>query len=412
VIPSARRARRSVRTLLHAALLVGGSVVGFQDGGAQDVRPGIRVPGFPYDAGASFLAATQRLDLRRLTLAVDGALASPARRPVALGGGVLAGWSLLPAMGLSLFGRLRAYGAGAEATDPFRGTEAGGVLRLTRSTLEAWVSWTLVRPGGALPGRSSKRSVAGVRWSPGASAVGLVLSGTAFRDSTAFPHDTVFVVAGYPFTSHRQRVAVAGFRYLDAEAVADVALGPASLGAALGGRVGDTRVAGEAWGRLFATVSLPVPGLGVQLSGGVRPAVPERSLPRARFVALGLSWIPWGHVSLAASPAALARAKLREGTAPVLEVSGEADGSTRTLVLRNVSAASVALMGDFTDWEPLPLSPTGDGSWSAPAHLRSGTYHYLLSLDGGPWSVPEGLPTARGDFGREIGVLVVREAGD
>ncbi len=350
----------------------------------------------------------------RLSFAVDGLVASPDRRAPALGGGALARYDLVPSEGLSLLAHVGAFGIGSAATNPFTGIEAGGELHLSRSTLEAWLSWTLDRPTGDRPGRSAQRTAAGLIWSPGRAALGATLSGTVFHDSTAVPFDTVFTVAGYAFTSHRARPALARFRYVDAEASADVALGPIRLGAAIGRRIGGTGTGSEAWGRVRSAVPLPVAGLSIELSGGIRPALPERALPRARFVGVGLRWSPGTRAASIApgSAEALERAERRRDSAPVLEVVRGADGAASRLVLRHVPADDVDIMGDFTDWVPVTLRPNGADTWSTAIDLRPGTWAYLLRIDGGPWAVPEGLPAVRGDFGRETGILVVRPDRD
>ena len=92
----------------------------------------------------------------------------------------------------------------------------------------------------------------------------------------------------------------------------------------------------------------------------------------------------------------------------MLEVVRGADGAESRLVLRHVPADYVDIMGDFTDWEPVALQSNGADTWSTAIDLRPGTWAYLLRIDGGPWAVPEGLPAARGDFGRETGILVGR----
>jgi hypothetical protein len=76
-------------------------------------------------------------------------------------------------------------------------------------------------------------------------------------------------------------------------------------------------------------------------------------------------------------------------------------------VLRNVPASSVEVMGDFTGWEPMVLTPAEDGTWSRPMEIEPGVYHYLLRLDHGSWALPRGLPSTRGDFGRDEGILFV-----
>ncbi|RLE31277.1 hypothetical protein DRJ54_00810 [Candidatus Acetothermia bacterium] len=46
-------------------------------------------------------------------------------------------------------------------------------------------------------------------------------------------------------------------------------------------------------------------------------------------------------------------------------------------------AQSVAVVGDFSAWEPIPLSdPDGDGIWTAVLDLPPGRYEYAFVVDG------------------------------
>lgn len=416
-MPTLSRAAPSARALLLIALgaLVGaaphpgGARLAAQDTPAGVGLPGLDLPGFPHGAGASFLSVGRRFRMGPLALAVSGLLASPDRRAPALGGTASLGYLFLPGPGISLRGTVGGYGAGSGSTDPYHGTEVAGGLWVSRPTLDAWVSWTHLSAAGRLYAPAAGRTAAGVLWRPGFATLGAVLSGTAFRDSVLVRHDTVFVVAGFPFTSHRYRLETVGFRYVDAEAQATVPVGSLSLGIALGERIGDSGVRGETWARASSSFPLPAPGLRAEVSAGVRPAVPERALPRARYVSLGFRWSPAPKKVAVPDPSdRSALAELQAQTVPVLEVTDGSDGSAHMLILRNVAASSVELMGDFTDWEAVTLTPSDRTTWSTPVKLKPGTYHYLLRLDGRPWSVPEGLPTVRGDFGPETGVLVVR----
>lgn len=396
------RSARILLTVAAAPILVPTTVAG------QDRPVGVALPGFPYEAGASFLAVQRPVSLGRVTLDLDGLLASRELSAPAVGAGVRAHWRVLPGPGLTLLGGLSTYGIGSPSSDPFRGTQAGGELHLTRPTVEAWLSWTLMHTERVLPTRWARRTEAGLLWRPGPAVFGVTVSGTAFRDSAAVAYDTVFTVAGYPFRSRRLRSVETTLRYADAEASADLALGPASLGVVLGVRTGDAGGSGEGWARIRSSVPLPVAGLRLEVSGGVRPALPERAIPRARFLSAGFRWYPASRdASPAQGPEAVARARRVMENAPVLEVVAGPDGAPGTLVLRNVTASSVEISGDFTDWEPLALTPEGEATWSRPIEIGPGVYHYLLRLDQGRWALPRGLPSTRGDFGQDEGVLLV-----
>ena len=84
-----------------------------------------------------------------------------------------------------------------------------------------------------------------------------------------------------------------------------------------------------------------------------------------------------------------------------------ADGDTREIRVRAPGAASVEIMGDFTDWNAVRLMPDGSGWWSARLPIKPGIHEMNMRMDGGSWTVPAGLPKKSDEFGGSVGVLVV-----
>lgn len=57
--------------------------------------------------------------------------------------------------------------------------------------------------------------------------------------------------------------------------------------------------------------------------------------------------------------------------------------SPNLFVIAAPGARSVAVVGDFSAWQPLPLSdPDGDGIWTASIPLPPGRYEYAFLVDG------------------------------
>ena len=80
-------------------------------------------------------------------------------------------------------------------------------------------------------------------------------------------------------------------------------------------------------------------------------------------------------------------------------------------VLLQPGAASVAVVGDFNDWDPsadpLVPGPTG-GLWVATIPLAPGRHRYAFVVDGRRWVPDPGAPRAAGDdFGTPSSVLTV-----
>ena len=136
--------------------------------------------------------------------------------------------------------------------------------------------------------------------------------------------------------------------------------------------------------------------------GGREPAQPTRGLPARSYASLGLMlayWpIPRGIVPVE-TPASLVHAfELRPaGTA------------LQRLTARIGGVESVEIMGDFTDWTPVPLIRRGRDLWELLIPLNPGVHQINLRIDGGQWIAPPGVPTIKDGFNGEVGVLVVRQ---
>lgn len=139
--------------------------------------------------------------------------------------------------------------------------------------------------------------------------------------------------------------------------------------------------------------------LGLLASGGYQP--PDRSLrtPGGRFFRLGLS-------------AALPRGR-REAAAPAVPRRSEVElkvlpGGFLELLIAAPHSTEVELMGDFTDWLPVPLTRADAGRWRLRLRIPPGIYGVNVRYDRGAWVVPAGLPKTKDEFGGETGLLVVR----
>lgn len=97
---------------------------------------------------------------------------------------------------------------------------------------------------------------------------------------------------------------------------------------------------------------------------------------------------------------------------PIAEVSNDdpASGVRRVRFALTVKADSVALVGDFTSWEPTQMRRAGRQGWVLERRIRPGVYRFAFLVDGA-WHVPEGQPGAVDDgFGQKNLILVVPES--
>jgi len=123
---------------------------------------------------------------------------------------------------------------------------------------------------------------------------------------------------------------------------------------------------------------------------------PIRVPPLAAAAALAL--VVWAGVSLVAG-----------GPATGSDVA--ADGHVHVqFVITAPEAGSVALAGDFNEWDPsIELSdPDLDGVWSARVALEAGVHEYMFVIDGTEWRPdPHALSWTDDGFGRRNSVLAV-----
>ena len=82
-------------------------------------------------------------------------------------------------------------------------------------------------------------------------------------------------------------------------------------------------------------------------------------------------------------------------------------GPTR-FALRAPDASEVAIIGDFTDWQAIPLTAR-HGRWEVELDLSPGQYAYQYVVDGVPLTPPEATRTRPDGFGGINGVIDVSE---
>lgn len=71
-------------------------------------------------------------------------------------------------------------------------------------------------------------------------------------------------------------------------------------------------------------------------------------------------------------------------------------------------AQSVALIGDFNDWQPTPMvKDTASGGWTVSIPLPVGRHQYQFLLDGTRHVTDPTAPMASGDFGSPNSVVTV-----
>ncbi len=86
------------------------------------------------------------------------------------------------------------------------------------------------------------------------------------------------------------------------------------------------------------------------------------------------------------------------------------DTTVVQFVLVAPGAASVALVGDFNDWDTTttPMRPVRSGGlWSVTIPLAAGRHRYAFLVDGSRWLADPSAPRAPDDFGTPSSVVTV-----
>jgi hypothetical protein len=130
---------------------------------------------------------------------------------------------------------------------------------------------------------------------------------------------------------------------------------------------------------------------------------------------------PLGALALAAGLAGVVTLAARRdepvaaGAAAAATAPASAAARNMEFIFVNASASSVAIVGDFNDWEeggsPLHRVSDKEGVWAITIPLAPGRYHYTFVVDGTEWVAdPQAPRTLEDDFGRPNSVITVGDA--
>lgn len=192
-------------------------------------------------------------------------------------------------------------------------------------------------------------------------------------------------------------------RYTDAQISASLNLPRIDLNASAGLRSGSRlpTLGGTAksWGSLSVTAWM-LSRVALVASAGTYPVDLTQGFPGGRFASVS---VRFGSRRYEPSAGAVMEAVPRKG----FEVR-RIDARTRELRVRAPSANTVEVMGDFTEWRPVSLHSEQNGWWTVQLTVNPGIHELNVRIDGGPWTVPQGLPRKSDEFGSSVGVLVIQ----
>lgn len=199
--------------------------------------------------------------------------------------------------------------------------------------------------------------------------------------------------------------------YTDATARARWARGRLEADANVGTRFASSGGGRGAFGEVSAVAWLS-DGLALVASGGRYPSDPARgSIPgRYATVAMRLGQRAKARARVAEPPRLLAgRVRPPDNPTALAGVRfelGHAEDGAHAIRIHAASANRVEVMGDFSDWQPIPLV-RADGVWEVTLRLKPGLYRFNVRVDGGTWGVPAGAEAAADDFDGVVATIVI-----
>jgi hypothetical protein len=191
-------------------------------------------------------------------------------------------------------------------------------------------------------------------------------------------------------------------RYTDAQVTGGLNLLRVDLDASAGFRSGSRLPTLGGTAKSWGSASIAgwvTPRIALVASAGTYPVDLTQGFPGGRFASLSIRFgsrrfTPTHNVVLVAS--ARNSFALRK-----------TDNGMREIRIRNESAKSVEIMGDFTDWKPVQLENIESSWWTIRVPLEPGVHEMNMRVDGREWIVPPGLARKSDEFGGVVGVLVV-----
>lgn len=190
-------------------------------------------------------------------------------------------------------------------------------------------------------------------------------------------------------------------RYADLLGATSLESRRAEVAVALGVRLGSRSPAYGGGSRLWGGVNVVAwlrPSVAVVAAAGSYAVDPTQGFPAGRYLSLALRLARHTRTN---------RGEPDPVVEPVGFVAAPAGGGRQTLRIRAPGAKKVELMGDFTAWRPVALSPSAGGWWTVTLPMARGVHQLNSRSDGGEWRVPAGLPELRDEFGGVVGILTV-----
>jgi hypothetical protein len=399
------RGRRVAGLAVGGAVLLAGRLAA-QVGASLDVGAGTYRPDRAIPGGVASIAPTLYFEGQSFRVGASGIYTdAPAGR-----------WNFQGASMLQLrspaLGPVQLEGTGqVELTRHFaaRGvTAATAELRANLRPFRGATFWA-----GQVRGRASslgssrplRRNLLGASARVGGVEIGLSVASSTFelmggvsRGATGTPSDTTS--SELPATPQESGQSPATRRMSLTDAVLSTRWRVANvdLDMAFGRRFARNTPELTIWG-VAATRSL-THNLALVAGAGRAGSDPVTAVPGSRYLVMGLRLKLGPAIPAAFDP----MPKVSDNTPFRV---GPALPAGREIVVRAPGASQVELAGDFTDWRPVALQPSGDHGWRAVIPIPPGLHRLAVRFDKGAWQAPPGSRPIRNEFGGEVTEIVI-----
>lgn len=209
----------------------------------------------------------------------------------------------------------------------------------------------------------------------------VIVRDSVLRDDVFFDPNQP-VLGESPFRSRVRHVE-------DAAVLLGVVFDAVDVRATIGRRTGDD-ITPQTWYRFEAALAV-AEAASVVFTTARHPADAVLGLRGSRELTLGLK-------------VALPDEHSRNAQPLRVEVVRETDELVRVVFVLP-GGARARVMGEMTGWQPVELEPAGRGRFVGWFLSGTGTYRVNVSLDGGPWIAPPGMPRVEDGFGGLVGLL-------
>jgi len=167
------------------------------------------------------------------------------------------------------------------------------------------------------------------------------------------------------------------------------------VGGGMRGQNESSRTKTNGWGAVDMAAWIR-PQLALTIAAGSTLDDAVRGVPHATFASIAVRIAAQPHTTIFSRSATVAGPRIMVARA----------GELRRIEIRVDGASRVEIMGDFTNWTPVPLEHV-EGGWRVERVIPPGPHRVAIRVDGGAWIAPANLPRIDDDLAGPVGIITV-----